>query len=58
MKPIASDVAFDLKNHSVNIVDVGNASKTFEKTTVYNYSNNPITEEILDMFVNNFEVQT
>ncbi len=58
LKPIASDVAFDLKNHSVNIVDVGNASKTFEKTTVYNYSNNPITEEILDMFVNNFEVQT
>ena len=58
LKPIASDLAFDLKNHSINIVDVGNASKIFDKTTVYNYSNKPITEEILDMFVNNFEVQT
>ncbi len=58
LKPIASDLAFDLKNNSINIVDVWNASRIFDKTTVYNYSNNPITEDILDMFINHFEVYT
>jgi len=51
LKPIASKLAYELKNYGFNIQDVKNASKVFDKTTDFVYNKKPVTEQLLPNFV-------
>ena len=58
LKPLASELAYTLNNHWFNVVDVRNATKILEKSTIYLYSKSPQTENLLHLFINNFEITT
>ena len=51
LKPVASNLAYTLKNYWFNIVDVRNSSKYYKSTIWYIYNNKPTTEELLKSFV-------
>ena len=51
LKPVASNLAFKLKNYWFNIVDVKNAGKIYKKNIWYIYNKKPITESLLSTFV-------
>ena len=57
-KPLASELAYKLKNYWFNIVDVGNANKYFKNTTDFIYKNKPITQDLLKSFVWDIEFKT
>jgi len=57
-KPIASELAYNLKNFWFNIVDVGNASKVFTNTVDFVYNKKPITENLLKIFVWDIQFKT
>lgn len=52
LKPVASDLAYDLKNYGFNIVDVGNAQSKLTKNIWYIYTKKPVTEEVLNRYTN------
>lgn len=58
LKPIASDLAYKLKNYGFNIVDVWNASKDFEENIWYIYNKKNITEDLVNNFIWNVQYQT
>ena len=58
LKPIASELAYKIKNYGFNIQDVGNASKYFKNTTDYIYNPKPITQELLPSFVGDIDFKT
>jgi len=58
LKPVASKLAYDLKNYGFNIQDVGNSTKYFDKTTDFIYNSKPVTQELLPAFVGDIQFQT
>ncbi len=50
-KPVASQLAYKLKNYWFNIVDVRNATKYFDSNLGYVYNSKPITQQLLPTFV-------
>ena len=58
LKPVASKLAFKLKNYWFNIVDVRNSTTSFEQTTTYIYKNKPITQDLLKTFVGDITYKT
>lgn len=58
LKPIASDLAYELKNYWFNVVDVWNASKDFKKNIWYVYNKKHATEDLIGNFVWKVEYQT
>ena len=57
-KPVASELAYKLKNYGFNIVDVGNANKFFEKNTDFIYNKKPVTQDLLQTFVGDIIFKT
>ncbi len=51
LKPVASKLAYKLKNYWFNVVDVKNADSYFKKNTIYSYNKKATTEELLKTFV-------
>jgi len=58
LKPVASKLAFKLKNYWFNIVDVWNATKIFDNNVGYVYNKRIITEELLPHIVWNIQYKT
>jgi len=58
LKPVASKLAFKLKNYWFNIVDVRNSSKYFKDTTAYVYNIKPVTQDLLKSFVGSIDYKT
>jgi len=57
-KPVASELAYKLKNYGFNIVDVGNANKFFEKNTDFIYNKKTVTQDLLQTFVGDIVFKT
>ena len=51
LKPLASKLAYKLKNYWFNVKEVKNADKTVEKTVSYVYKEKKITQELIKTFV-------
>ncbi len=51
LKPVASNLAFKLKNYWFNIVDVKNAWKIYKNNVSYIYNKKSVTESLLNTFV-------
>ena len=58
LKPIASKLAFKLRNYWFNIVDVKNSPTYFDKTTGYIYKQKPVTQDLIKSFVPAVEYKT
>ena len=57
-KPLASKLAYKLKNYGFNVVDVWNASKYFNNNTLYIYNSKPVTQDLLLTFVGKMSYKT
>ena len=58
LKPIASNLAYDLKNYWFNVVDVKNSQSKLKKTIWYIYTKKPVTEELLKLMVDGINYKT
>ena len=58
LKPVASLLAYKLKNYWFNIEDVWNASKYYNKSILYHYDSKPVTIQLLKIFVWDFSTYT
>ena len=58
LKPVASKLAYELKNYWFNVQDVWNATKYFDETTDFVYNQKPVTQQLLSIFVWNIQFQT
>lgn len=58
LKPIASNLAYKLKNYWFNVIDVSNSEKKIEKNVWYVYNDKGISKELLESFVWNIHYTT